>query len=170
MKKVAIFGNAGAGKSTLAKQLADITQLPLVTIDKIMYQTGGAINPHADYLSIHAEIIKEDEWIIDGYGCAPSAWERFGQADTLIYIDLPLFVHIAWVTKRFIKGLFINPEGWPERAPMLKSTMTSYRVVWLCHRKLTPRYRQYVVEVAAGKQVFRLRSPREIAAFLKSVR
>jgi len=170
MKKVAIFGNAGAGKSTLAKQLADITQLPLVTIDKIMYQPGGAKNPHADYLSIHAELIKEDEWIIDGYGCVPSAWERFGQADTLIYIDLPLLVHVAWVTKRFVKGLFINPEGWPEHAPMLKSTMTSYRVVWLCHRKLTPRYRQYVAEVAADKQVFHLRSPREIAAFLNKAR
>jgi adenylate kinase family enzyme len=29
MKRVAVFGNAGAGKSTLARRLADLTRLPL---------------------------------------------------------------------------------------------------------------------------------------------
>ncbi len=166
MKKVAVFGNTGGGKSTLAKTLADITGLPLVTLDKIMYQPGGDVVPHEQYLAIHADIMKNEQWIIDGFGCVPSAWERFSVADTLVYVDLPLYNHFWWVTKRFIKGMFINPEGWPERSPMVKSTMTSYRVLWLCHRKLTPRYRQYVASVADTKQVIHLKTPRAIREFL----
>ena len=41
MKKVAIFGNAGGGKSTLAKQLSKATSLPLYSVDKIKYHAGG---------------------------------------------------------------------------------------------------------------------------------
>jgi len=166
MKKVAIFGNTGGGKSTLAKQLAEITELPLITIDKIYYLPGGEKISHREYLGIHAEIIEQHEWIIDGFGCVPSAWQRFAVADTLIYVDLPLFVHFVWVTKRMLKGLFINPEGWPERSPIIRSSITSYRVLWLCHRKLTPRYRQFVKKSAAEKTVIHLKSSQAIKEYL----
>jgi len=165
MKKVAIFGNAGGGKSTLAKQLAEATGLPLHVLDKIKYHPGGAEVPHEDYLDIHREILKQDEWIIDGFGCVSSAWERFAAADTLIYLDLPLFIHGMWVTKRLLKGAFITPEGWPENSPIWKSTFNSYRVLWLCHQKLTPRYRQLIDEAQTTKQVFHLRSAKMIKAF-----
>ena len=46
-------------------------------------------------------------------------------------IDLPLFTHYRSVTKRLIKGLFMNPEGWPDNSPIWSSTVDSYRVVWL---------------------------------------
>ena len=42
MKQVAVFGNASGGKSTLARRLADLTQLPLYPLDLIQYRPGGA--------------------------------------------------------------------------------------------------------------------------------
>lgn len=104
MKKVAIFGNTGGGKSTLARRLADATGLPLYSLDKIKYRTGGREVPHAEYLTAHSHILKQEEWIIDRFGCVPSAWERFSVADTLVYVDLPLSTHGWWVTKRFVSG------------------------------------------------------------------
>ena len=170
MKKVAIFGNTGGGKSTLAKELADITGLPLITIDMLTYKPGGESIPHSEYLIAHSDQLKQVEWIIDGFGCVPSAWERFAAADTLIYVDLPLFNHFVWVTKRFFKGIFVNPVGWPERSPIVRSTITSYRVLWLCHRKLTPRYRQLVSESRHTKNVLHLKSPEAIRVFLTTQR
>jgi len=41
MKKEAVFGNTGGGKSTLAKRLSQITGLLLHVLDKIQYQSGG---------------------------------------------------------------------------------------------------------------------------------
>jgi hypothetical protein len=73
------------------------------------------------------------------------------------------------VTKRLIKGLFATPEGWPENSPMWSSTMNSYKVIWLCHRRLTPRYRQLVADVAASKRVHHLKSPAEMKAFLDAI-
>ena len=169
MKRVAVFGNAGGGKSTLARRLAELTRLPLHTVDRLKFRDGGGEVPHEEYLQAHAELLREDEWIIDGFGCVPSAWERFAAADTLIHVDLPLFTHFRWVTKRLIRGLVANPEGWPADSPMWRSTMSSYSVLWPCHRHLTPRYRKLVASSAATKRVHSLKSPADMAAFLEGL-
>jgi len=165
-----VFGNTGGGKSTLAKRLAELTRIPLYPLDMIQYQAGGGKVPHDEYLKAHADLLQRDAWIIDGYGCRKSAWERFAAADTLVYVDLPLFTHFLWVTKRLLKGLFVNPEGWPERSPMLSSTLSSYRVIWLCHRHLTPKYRELVSAARQDKRVHHLRSATEMDAFLNEIR
>src|SRR5262249_42290023 len=170
MKRVAVFGNAGGGKSALARRLAELTGLPLHVVDLIQFRTGGSKVPHDEYLAIHAGLIRRDAWIIDGYGCVPSAWERFAAADTLVYVDLPLFTHYRWVTKRFIKGLFAAPPGWPDGSPLWQSTLSRYRGLPLCHRHLTPKYRQLVADMAASKRVHHLRSPAQIRAFLEALK
>ncbi len=173
MKRVAVFGNAGGGKSTLARKLAERTRLPLYVIDMIQFRAdaGGVPRevPHDEYLKAHADLIGRDEWIIDGFGSVASAWERFAAADTLIHVDLPLLTHYGWVTKRLIRGLFAAPKGWPDNSPLWASTMQSYRVLLRCHRHLTPRYRQFVADAAASKRVHHLRSPAQLRSFLKAV-
>jgi adenylate kinase family enzyme len=170
MKKIAIFGNAGGGKSTLARHLAEATGLPLFPTDKMKYRPGGAEVPHDEYLKAHAALLSRDEWIIDGFGCFSSAWQRFAAADTLIHIDLPLFTHAMWVTKRLLTGVYKNPEGWPENSPILKGSLNSYRVLLLCHCKLTPAYRQLVADSSAVKTTYHLKSPRDIERFVRDIR
>ena len=169
MQRVAVFGNAGGGKSTLAGKLAQLTGIPLYPVDMIQFPTAEARIPHDEYLKAHAELLQRDAWIIDGFGCRKSAWERFAAADTLIYVDLPLFTHFRWVTKRLFLGFFRTPAGWPDGSPMISSTLSSYRVLWPCHRDLTPKYRELVAEARNDKRVHHLRSAAEIRAFLAGV-
>ncbi len=171
MKRVAVFGNAGGGKSTIARHVARVTGLPLYVIDIVQFPDGGrgAKISKNEYATLHAELIRRDEWVIDGFESVALAWERFAAADTLIYIDLPLAVHYWWVTKRLIKGLIANPPGWPENSPLWKSSIDSYRVIWRCHRGLTPRYRQFVAQMAATKRIHHLKSRAAIAAFVATV-
>src|SRR5690242_17943992 len=84
MQRVAVFGNAGGGKSTLARRLAEITGLPLYPLDLIQYTAAGEI-PREQFLAAHAALLSREAWIIDGYGTTATAWERFAAADTLIY-------------------------------------------------------------------------------------
>lgn len=61
MRKVAVFGNAGGGKSTLARRMAEMTGLPLYTLDIIQFREGrywpeereGGKVSHEEYLKIH---------------------------------------------------------------------------------------------------------------------
>ncbi|MBF2006711.1 MAG: adenylate kinase [Chlorogloeopsis fritschii C42_A2020_084] len=169
MKKVAVFGNAGGGKSTLSKRLSQITGLPLHILDKIQFQSGGAEVPHEDYKRAHQQILVNERWIIDGFGCMETLWQRLNEADTLVFVDLPLYVHGWWVTKRFITGYFKPPEGWPQNSPILRSSLTSYRVLWLCHKYLTPKYREYIKQAQSIKSVYHLRSTKEISQFIELI-
>jgi len=177
MRKVAIFGNAGGGKSRLARQVAQATGLPLYCLDKIQFPEGryrrgevdGGKLSDEDYAKLHADILDRDAWIIDGFGSFASAWARFAEADTLIYIDLPLLTHYGWVTKRLAAGLLRTPAGWPDASPVWASSVTSYRVVGRCHRLLTPRYRQLVADARSTKQVHHLKSPAEVDAFVLAI-
>jgi adenylate kinase family enzyme len=177
MRKVAVFGNAGGGKSKLSRRLAEITGLPMYVIDIIQYRDGryqakevrgGKISAEA-YREMHAELLRRDQWIIDGFDGVALVWERFAAADTLVYVDLPIMTHYWGVTTRFAAGLFKNPKGWPENSPILESTWDGYRVIARCHRHLTPKYRQLVDEMATTKRVHHLRSRREVRAFVSAV-
>jgi len=170
MKRVAVFGNAGGGKSTLARQLAEITGLPLHIVDMLRFKQGGTAVPHDEYVASHRVLLGQDTWIIDGYGDTVTAWERFSRADTLIYVDLPLPVHYWRVTNRLIKGLFADPEGWPKGGPLWGSSLSSYAVIPLCHRSMTPKYRQLVVDMATSKRVHHLKSSRAMTTFLDATR
>ncbi|MEB3212925.1 MAG: adenylate kinase [Leptolyngbyaceae bacterium] len=169
MKKVAVFGNTGAGKSTLSRRLADITGLPWVPLDVLQYQPGGDKVSHAEFKAAHEGVLQQDQWIVDGFGSFDTLWTRLDTADTLVYLDMPVWRHYWWVTKRFLKGVWVPPAGWPERSPLLKGTMKSYTTVWLCHTKLTPRYRDYVTKAQLTKQVYHLRSPQDIAQFYQAI-
>jgi adenylate kinase family enzyme len=176
MRRVAVFGNAGGGKSTLARRLAEITGLPLYVIDIIQYHDGryrdnepnGGKMPRDVYEKLHADIIGKDAWIIDGFDDVALAWKRFDAADTLIHVDLPISTHYWGVTKRLAQGLFNTPRGWPENTPVWESSFDSYRVIWLCHTRLTPKYRQLVAS-SLTKQVHHLRSYLEMTRFLQAI-
>ncbi|MBD2067224.1 adenylate kinase [Leptolyngbya sp. FACHB-671] len=169
MKKVAVFGNAGGGKSTLSRKLSEITGLPLYILDKVKYQPGGIEVPDEEYKSIHQKILTSDQWIIDGFGSLETLWPRLDEADSLIFVDLPLYVHCWWVTKRFVTGYSNPPAGWPDKSPILKSSMNSYRALWLCHKYLTPKYRQYIEQAKNTKSVYHIQSTEQIAQFFQSI-
>ncbi len=112
MKRIAVFGNAGGGKSTLSKRLAEMTGLPLVALDLIKYKPGGGEVPHAEYKAAHDRLLQQDHWIVDGFGSLDTLWERLDAADTLVYMDMPLLRHYWWVTKRFIISTFATIHLW----------------------------------------------------------
>jgi adenylate kinase family enzyme len=169
MKKVAVFGNAGGGKSTLSQKLLEILGSPLHSLDKIQFQANGVAVPATEYQRIHAEILATDRWIIDGFGCMETLWPRLDAADSLVFVDLPLYLHFWWVTKRMLTGNFYPPAGWPENSPILKSSINSYRNLWLCDRYLTPKYREYIQKAKNTKNVYHLRSSQQIEQFLASI-
>ena len=169
MKKVAVFGNTGGGKSTLSQHLAEMTGLPWVPLDLLQYQPGGGEVPHSKFKAAHDALLQQDQWIVDGFGSLDTVWERLAVADTLVYLDMPVLRHYWWVTKRFLQGGWVPPAGWPENSPLLRGTLNSYSTVWLCHTKLTPRYRTYVEKAKATKRVFHLRSRQDIEQFYQTL-
>jgi hypothetical protein len=68
------------------------------------------------------------------------------------------------------QGHFIESGVLAEDSRIWSSTLAGYRVLWLCHRRLTPRHRQLVANASSSKWVHHLKSPTEMKAFLQAVK
>ena len=86
MKKIMIIGCPGAGKSTLAKELAAITGLPLYHLDLIWHKPNKTTATREEFDKRLDEILKEDEWIIDG-NYQRTLEKRLSFADTVILLN-----------------------------------------------------------------------------------
>ena len=129
MKKIAVFGKPGGGKSTLSKRLATVTDINLYPLDSIVYRPNGELVEREIFDREHAQILASEKWIIDGFGPLASFYKRLDEADTLIYINLPYLTSYWLVTKRLIKGLFMKPVGWPKVSSIIKGSLKSYKML-----------------------------------------
>lgn len=89
MKKVLVIGCPGSGKSTFARKLRDKLDLPLFYLDMIWHKPDKSTYTKGEFDKKLAEIIKKDEWIIDG-NYSRTLETRIQKCDTVFYLDLPV--------------------------------------------------------------------------------
>lgn len=166
MKKIAVFGKPGSGKSTLSKHLASATGIELYALDSIVYKKNGGQVDRKTYDEAHENILSSDNWIIDGFGPIESFNKRLNTADTLIYIDLPYATSYWLVTKRLLKGLVVKPEGWPDGSSIFKGTLESYKVLKLCPKFWNDNFMQKLEKISANKSLYVIRSTSELNNFI----
>ncbi|MGN1339421.1 MAG: adenylate kinase [Oscillospiraceae bacterium] len=99
MKKVIVIGCPGAGKSTFARRLRDVTGLPLYYLDMIWHNPDGTTIPKEEFDDQLRELITGDSWIIDG-NYQRTLEERLECCDTVFLLDLPLEICIAGAQSR----------------------------------------------------------------------
>lgn len=68
--KLVIMGNAGSGKTTLARRLAREGEVPILCLDSIAWEQGVTRKPLAESIALlNAFIGAHGEWIVEGcYG------------------------------------------------------------------------------------------------------
>ncbi|WP_202800056.1 hypothetical protein [Sinorhizobium fredii] len=83
MRRVLIVGCPGAGKSTAAKQLAEITGLPLVHLDRHYWLLGWQRPDNAVWQKTMEGLVSQTAWIMDG-NYRGTLEQRLTLTDTLI--------------------------------------------------------------------------------------
>ena len=166
MKRIAVFGKPGSGKSTLSKNLAAATDIELYALDSILYKKNGDQVDRETYDEEHENILSSENWIIDGFGPIGSFNQRLDAADTLIYIDLPYVTSYWLVTKRLLKGLIVKPEGWPEGSSIFKGTLQGYKVLRLCPKFWNDDFMQKLEQMSTNKSLHIIQSISELNGFV----
>ena len=147
MNRIAIVGNAGGGKTTLAHALGDRLGIPVHEVDRVQFRADWSRAPTGEVQHVLDGWVAEDAWIVDGFGPWPAIERRLAAADTIVWIDLPLRTHLWRALKK---------RDRPSRRLMVRMVLhvhTRYRRT--IERALAPH---------AGK-VVRLRSPRAVREF-----
>ena len=101
MKRVAIVGSGGAGKTAIADELGRRTGLPVLHLDHFHWRPGWVVPDEEEWAMTQSELVERPEWIIDGnYGAQFDL--RFDRADTVIVLALPRRVCMYRVLKRVV--------------------------------------------------------------------
>ena len=103
MRRVLIIGNAGTGKSTFARKLAEKTGLPLVHLDKLFWNGSWEHVSREEFDGALQQELEKDAWIIDG-NYNRSLPKRLEYCDTVFFFDLPAVSCMWGATKRVLQN------------------------------------------------------------------
>ena len=98
MKRIVIIGTCGSGKTTLGKHLAENLGYPVTDLDDLYWLPNWTRRPIKEFASLIEEATLPEKWII----CGNQSRFRhliWPKADTIIWLDLPLYT-LLWRTTR----------------------------------------------------------------------
>ena len=166
MTKVAVIGNAGGGKSTMCRLLGQALSIDVYPIDHIQWKPGWVAASAEEFQQKHEAILALDRWIIDGWGDWSALEHRFGEADTIIFVDHPLYVHYWWAIKRQIKCIFKPRIDGPPGCPMLPMTWPLLKMIWRIHKDSRPKLQMLIATFDDTKRIIHIQSPSALRQFI----
>lgn len=113
LERIVVVGTSGAGKTTLAGELAEMLNLVNIELDNINWQANWVTLPkHEMRKRVDEALPLAGRWVADGNyirSVSDIIWVR---ADTLIWLDYPLRVALLRVLRRTIGRLVCRKELW----------------------------------------------------------
>ena len=163
MRRVLVVGSGGAGKTTFANELGDRTGLPVIHLDQHFWQPGWVETPRDTWRAKQASMVAADAWILDG-NYSGTIDVRLARADTVVLLDLGRVRCVFRVVKRTMcnRGREVTAVGCPDR---FDRDFTKW--VWSYPRRSRPRILDAVRRAGDHMTFVRLRTPREVRAFLE---
>lgn len=113
MRRVAVIGCSGAGKTRFAVELAARTGLPLVHLDAEYWRPGWRQSEPDVWRARHGELIAGEAWILDG-NYTGTLEARLKRADTVFWFDGSTFASLFGVAQRTLLHL---GRSRPDMAP-----------------------------------------------------
>jgi hypothetical protein len=153
VQRVLILGRGASGKSTLAEELGALTDLPVVHLDDIFWNSGLEPMPSEAWAAAQQEFVQRRAWIAEGdLGPYDVLGVRLRTADTVVLLDFSL-LRCTW---RAVRRSRQRTDFW--------------HWLWSYRRRWRPRILGAVQAVAPRAEVHVLRTPRAVRGFLSGVR
>jgi adenylate kinase family enzyme len=170
VKRVAVVGSTGSGKSTFAAEVAARLGVPHVELDALFWGPDWTPSDDDNFRAIVRREVSADGWVIDGNYSRflPITLER---ADTVVWLDLPLRTCLWRVITRTVRRARSGERLWASgNRERLRDLVGRGSLVWWVLRTHGRRRREHVARFAdpglAHLRVVRFRSSSEADAWL----
>lgn len=176
MQKIIIIGSCGGGKTTLAYMLSEKLSMEVYDLDDHFWHAGWVITPDDQWRQIQHELVGRDRWIISGTYTS-TLDIRIDAADTIIFLDLPLWLCFWRVVKRKIKNYCGLEQSLPKRVQdnhafgfkAIRNDLSFLWYVLMFKKKNNRPIRNMLDHIRSHKQVIELRSPKEVTEFVEGI-
>lgn len=163
--KIVIVGVSGSGKSTFARKLEKKINKRAFFMDAIMWKPGWQyVGDEQTAKGIEEILLKNTEWIIEGYIVKNIRTRVLEEASTIIYLDYSQWVSVFRYLKRCWKHRKtprLELEGSPE-----KFSFKFLKLVWT--KGETISLNKFLEKVDQNK-IIKLKSPKEALRLLGSL-
>ena len=169
MRKVAVTASAsGSGKTTVGRELARRLDVPFVELDALVHGPNWTETPDDELRRLLEPVLAGDGWVIDGGYRRKVGDLVLGQADVVVWIDLPLHVWLPRLLRRTTRRLRGQEEIWNGNRESLKDAIGGKdALIPYALRMHFSRRRRYPTALARFP-VVRLHTQAEVDAFVSS--
>ncbi|WP_271409752.1 adenylate kinase [Pseudomonas sp. Q1-7] len=175
-QRISIVGCSGAGKTTLARQLAHLLDRPHIELDALFHQRDWQPLPRTEFRSRVVDALAGECWIVEGsYGAVRP--QVLARADTQIWLDPPRAEVMRNLVLRSFGRVVLRRRLWNGNRERLRNLLSldpeRSIILWGWTRFATYRERfrvEHENPELAGILRIRLGSRREIRAFLDELR
>ncbi|KWX00758.1 Topology modulation protein [Carbonactinospora thermoautotrophica] len=164
MRRIAVIGCGGSGKTRLARRLGALLDVPVIHLDAVYYDSAWNALPQEKFAALQEELVAAPAWVIDG-NYASTLPIRLKAADTVVFLDLPWWTCLWGIAQRQWR----HDAGQHDQGVYNRITWGFVRYVLGYRRRMRPRVERLLAEHARGADVVVLRGRRAVRRFLTQV-
>ncbi|MFB6627207.1 topology modulation protein [Streptomyces sp. NPDC056374] len=165
MKKVAIVGCGGSGKSFLARELGGILDAPVTHLDAAFYDDEWNALPLDKFADLQRELVAQPRWVIDG-NYNSTLQMRLDACDTVVLMDVSTVAALYGIFSRQIR----HGAGHKGNGVHNRINWGVIKYVATYRRKMRPRVMSKIEEFASGRaEVVLLTSRGQTRRWLRKV-
>jgi adenylate kinase family enzyme len=169
LRRVNVKGTSGSGKTTFARELARRLDLPFVELDALHHGPDWYQPTAEEFRARVVEAMAQlpDGWVIDG-NYEPKLGETvIAQADTIVWLDLPLGLKLRRLARRTTTRIRDDVELWNGNKETWRNAVLGRDSLfaWMIHGHFRQR-RDWPRRYADDSRFVRLRSVAEARRWL----
>lgn len=169
VRRVVVIASAsGNGKTTLGRQLAERLSVPFVELDELVHGPGWAETSDADLRARLTPLLAGDGWVADGAYQHKLGDFVLDQADTVVWLDLPLHVWLPRLTRRTWRRLRGRERLWNGNRESLATAFWGRESLFVWAIRSHFRRRREWPNALSNRHVVRLKSRRDVEEFLRT--
>jgi adenylate kinase family enzyme len=172
-RRISVVGTIGSGKTTFARKTSQLLDARHIELDALYWEPNWIETPNDLFRERVKQSLQSDSWVVDGnyHQVRDLVWSR---ADTVVWLDYSFMIIMGRLVKRTLRRVFTREELWNGNQEHIRGLFTRDSVFLWAIRTYRRRRMQYPILLGRPENshltVVRLRSPREAAQFLSTLR
>jgi adenylate kinase family enzyme len=167
--KFVIKGTSGAGKTTVGRALAERLGLPYIELDGL-YHGPNWSEPTPELFRSRVRQVMDAApagWVIDGNYDSRLDGLVVNEAETIVWLDLPLLVKLRRLWDRTTYRIRFQPELWNGNRETWRGAFTGRDAIFNSMVRSHVRHRrEWPLRFAQDQRLVRLRSDTEVQRWL----
>jgi adenylate kinase family enzyme len=111
-RRINVKGTSGSGKTTFSKELARRLELPYVELDALHHGPNWSEPTAEEFRARVREAMTPGGWVIDGNYETKLGDTVLSQAETIVWLDLPLSLKLRRMWRRTSRRIRDDVELW----------------------------------------------------------